>query len=92
MEKEQFIERRNALNQQLKQLCNEYIETNIKYHDGMMVKVTNSTGKSRFGVVRGNIIVDDIVLPYVMQLTKDGEISRRRIVVNAEDTVEIING
>lgn len=91
MKKEEYIERLQAIKQQLTALKEEYINTNITYPVGTKVKVTDDRGKSRIGIVKENIVDFECVVPYVMQLTKTGEISKRRIVIYPTDTIEVIN-
>lgn len=91
MDKKEYIERRNAINKQLTELNTEYVNTNIAYPVGTKVKVTDSRGKSRIGIVTDNIINDNVVVPYVKQITNSGEVSMRRIVVYQSDKVEVIS-
>lgn len=91
MNKEVFIERKKALRQQMDELEKEYIKTNITYPAGTKLRVTDSRGKTRIGVVTGNIIDFDEVVPYVKQITLSGEVSMRRIVVYPKDKIEVIN-
>lgn len=91
MNKEEFIERKKALRKQMDELEKEYINTNITYPVGTKVRVTHSSCKSRIGVVSGNIIDFDEVVPYVKQITLSGEVSMRRIVVYPKDKIEVIN-
>lgn len=91
MNKEVFIERKKALRQQMDELEKEYINTNITYPVGTKLRVTDSRGKTRIGVVTGNIIDFDEVVPYVKQITLSGEVSMRRIVVYPKDKIEVIN-
>lgn len=91
MKKEEYIERKKSLQQQLQELAEEYIKTNITLPVGTKVRVTQQDGKRvRVGVVKDNIIVGDSVLPFVMQLTNAGEESLRRIVVGENDGIEIL--
>lgn len=91
MNKEEFIERKKALRKQMDELKKEYINTNITYPIGTKVRVTHSSCKSRIGVVSGNIIDFDDVVPYVKQITTSGEVSMRRIVVYSGDKIDPIN-
>lgn len=91
MNKEEFIERKQALRKQMDELEKEYINTNITYPVGTKLRVTDSRGKTRIGVVTGNIIDFDEVVPYVKQITLSGEVSMRRIVVYPKDKIEVIN-
>lgn len=91
MKKEEYIEKSNALQQQLRELQEEYIKTNITYPIGTKLRVTDSRGKTRTGVVTDNIVDYDEVVPYVKQLTNSGEVSMRRIVVYPGDLIEIIS-
>lgn len=91
MNKEEFIERKQALRKQMDELEKEYINTNITYPVGTKLRVTDSRGKTRIGVVTGNIIDFDEVVPYVKQITLSGEVSMRRIVVYPNDKIEVIN-
>ena len=90
MNKEEFVQKRNALSQQLQELADEYIRTNITYPVGTKVKVTGSNGKSRIGIVKDSIIRGSDVVPLVLQLTNDGKESMRRIVVYEGDTIEVV--
>ena len=91
MKKEEYIERKNTLLQQLRELDEEYIKTNITYPVGTMLRVTDSRGKARIGVVTDNIVDYNEVVPYVKQVTVSGEVSMRRIVVYSGDKIEPIN-
>lgn len=91
MNKEEFIERKKALRKQMDELEKEYINTNITYPVGTKLRVTDSRGKTRIGVVTSNIIDFDEVVPYVKQITLSGEVSMRRIVVYPKDKIEVIN-
>jgi len=90
MKKEEYIEKSNALQQQLRELQEEYIKTNITYPVGTKVKVINNKGKTRIGVVTNNIIENNNVVPYVNMITQAGEVSKRRIVVWTADRIETI--
>ncbi len=90
MDKTEFIRRYGELKQQINLLKKEYIESNITFPVGTKVKVTTSEGKSRVGIVTDTIVDVYDVVPYVMQLSKDGEQTRRRIIVYPGDTVERI--
>lgn len=91
MKKEDYIERKNSLLQQLHQLDEEYIKTNFTYYVGTKVRVTDHRGKSRIGKVTNNIIYDNNVVPYVNMITNSGEDSSRRIFVYPGDKVESID-
>ena len=91
MKKEDYIERKKSLQQQQQDLDEEYIKTNITYPVGTKLRVTDSRGKTRIGVVTGNIIDYNEVFPYVKQITVSGEVSMRRIVVYPKDKIEVIN-
>lgn len=91
MKKEEYIEKFEDLQQQIRELQEEYIKKNITYLDGTKVKVIDFRGKSRIGIVIRNIVDFGSVVPYVLQLTKTGEISKRRIVIYPTDTIEVIN-
>lgn len=94
MTKEEFIERREVFRQQFAALCNEYIETNTIYPVGSKVEVTNPNGKRygkvRVGIVKDTIIHNDYVQPLVFQLTADGTETRRRIVVDENVQVRVL--
>lgn len=90
MDKTEFIRRYGELKQQINLLKKEYIESNITFPVGTKVKVTTSEGKSRVGIVTDTIVDVYDVVPYVMQLTNNGEVSKRRIIVYPDDTVERI--
>ena len=90
MDKQEFVERRNALSKQMNDLAEEYIKTNIPFPVGTKVKVTGENGKSRIGIVKDSIISGSDVVPLVMQITNDGRESLRRIVVYEGDKVETI--
>lgn len=77
-----------SLRKKIARLNKEYIESNIKFPVGTKVKVTNSDGKERIGVVTSHYIDGYDVVPYVMLLTKEGEVSKRRIIVYSGDIVE----
>lgn len=89
MNKEEFIEKMNALEEQMLLLKSEYTNSNTKYAVGTKVKVTKN-GKERIGTVRFSVIEENEVVPYVTMITKDGEESVRRIVVLPGDKVEVI--
>jgi len=91
MNKNDFIEKKKDLLKQMDELKQEYIKTNITYPIGTKLRVTDSRGKTRTGVVTDNIVDYDEVVPYVKQLTNSGEVSMRRIVVYPKDTIEIIS-
>lgn len=90
MKKEEYIERKKSLLQQLKDLDEEYIKANITYPIGTKLRVTDPRGKTRIGVVTDNIVVSNEVVPYVKQITVFGEVSIRRIVVYSDDKIEVI--
>ena len=79
-----------SLRKKIARLNKEYIESNIKFPVGTKVKVTNSDGKERIGVVTSHYIDGYDVVPYVIQLTNNGEVSKRRIIVRPWNTVEQI--
>ena len=79
-----------SLRKKIARLNKEYIESNIKFPVGTKVKVTNSDGKERIGVVTSHYIDGYDVVPYVMQLTNNGEVSKRRIIVHPWNTVDQI--
>lgn len=91
MKKEEYIERKKSLQQQFKELDEEYIKTNITYPVDTKVRVTDHRGKSRIGKVTNNIIYDNTVVPYVNMITNSGEVSSRRIFVYPGDKVESID-
>lgn len=91
MNKNDFIEKKKDLLKQMDELKQEYIKTNITYPIGTKLRVTDSRGKTRTGVVTDNIVDYDEVVPYVKQLTNSGEVSMRRIVVYPGDLIEIIS-
>lgn len=90
MKKEEYIEKSNALQQQLRELQEEYIKTNITYPVGTKVRVISGKGKARIGVVTNNIIENNCVVPYVNMVTQAGEVSKRRILVWSADKIEVI--
>ena len=90
MNKSTYTEMVENLRKKIARLNKEYIETNIQFPIGTKVKVTSPNGKARIGVVTDNIVDDYDVRPYVMQLTKEGEVSKRRIIVYSDDIVERI--
>ncbi len=90
MDKTEFTKRYNDLKGQIEQLKKEYIRSNTIFPVGTKVKVTSSNGKARVGVVVDNIVDIYDVRPYVMQLTKEGYVSKRRILIWPVDTVERI--
>lgn len=91
MNKNDFIEKKKDLLKKMDELKQEYIKTNITYPIGTKLRVTDSRGKTRTGVVTDNIVDYDEVVPYVKQLTNSGEVSMRRIVVYPGDLIEIIS-
>ena len=90
MDKTEFTKRYNDLKGQIEQLKKEYVSSNTIFPVGTKVKVTSSNGKARVGVVVDNIVDIYDVRPYVMQLTKEGYVSKRRILIWPIDTVERI--
>lgn len=90
MNKSAYTEMVESLRKKIARLNKEYIESNIKFPVGTKVKVTNSDGKERIGVVTSHYIDGYDVVPYVMQLTNNGEVSKRRIIVHPWNTVEQI--
>lgn len=90
MKKEEYIEKINALQEQLRELREEYIKTNIAYPVGTKVRVISGNGKVRIGVVTNNIVEYDCVVPYVSMITQAGEVSKRRILVFQADRIEVI--
>lgn len=90
MNKSTYTEMVENLRKKIAKLNKEYIETNIKFPVGTKVKVTNSDGKERIGVVTNHYIEGYDVVPYVKQLTNNGEVSKRRIIVRPWNTVEQI--
>ena len=89
MTKEEFVKKVNALREQKLQYEKEYIASNTKYPNGTKLKVT-SNGKTRFGIVKFNIVEYDEVVPWVAMIMKNGDESQRRICINSNDEVEII--
>lgn len=91
MNKEEYIERHEALKKQIEELNAEYIKTNdTRFPVGTRVRVTGKNGKSRDGEVVGYTIDYDTVVPIVRQLTKEGNVSLRRIVLYVGDTIETL--
>ena len=90
MNKATYTEMVESLRKKIARLNKEYIESNIKFPVGTKVKVTNSDGKERIGVVTSHYIDGYDVVPYVMQLTNNGEVSKRRIIVHPWNTVDQI--
>ena len=90
MNKTTYTEMVESLRKKIARLNKEYIESNIKFPVGTKVKVTNSDGKERIGVVTSHYIDGYDVVPYVMQLTNNGEVSKRRIIVHPWNTVDQI--
>lgn len=90
MKKEEYIEKRNSLDEQMKALRTEYIETNIKYPIGTRVRVTERNGKFRDGEVTGQTIDYDNVVPVIYQIKKDGTLAKRRILVFPSSTIETL--
>ena len=93
MNKNEYMEKISDLREKEAQLNKDYIESNKQYTPGTKVKVTGSSGKSRIGIVKYNIVstINKEVVPMVMQLTNDGIESLRRIVIYPDDTIEVIN-
>lgn len=89
MTKKEFIEKVNALRAQKLQYEKEYIAANTKYPEGTKLKVT-SDGKSRFGIVKFNLVEYDEVVPWVAMIMKNGDESQRRVCINPEDDVEVV--
>lgn len=91
MDKQEYLKKIDELRGQMAKLNQEYIDSNKKYEDGTKIKVTNSVGKVRVGVVRGHIIslFDSNVVPYLKQITKEGDESKRNIVIYPSDNLEI---
>lgn len=91
MDKQEYLKKSEELRNQMAQLNQEYIDSNKKYEDGTKIKVTNSVGKVRIGVVRGHIVslFNSDVVPYLKQVTKEGEESARNIVVHPDDKLEV---
>lgn len=92
MDKQEYLKKSEELRNQMAQLNQEYIDSNKKYEDGTKIKVTNSVGKVRVGVVRGHIIslFNNDVVPYLKLVTKDNEESSRNIVVQPEDRLDVL--
>lgn len=90
MDKTEFTKRYNDLRGQIAQLKKEYVDSNTTFPVGTKVRVTPPNGKARVGVVTDNIVDVYDVRPYVMQLTKEGDVSKRRIIVYSDDIVERI--
>lgn len=93
MDKQEYLKKSEELRNQMAQLNQEYIDSNKKYEDGTKIKVTNSVGKVRVGVVRGHIIslFNNDVVPYLKLVTKDNEESSRNIVVQPEDRLDVLS-
>lgn len=89
MTKEEFVKKVNALRAQKLQYEKEYIASNTKYPDGTKLKIT-SGGKTRFGIVKFNLVEYDEVVPWVAMIMKNGDESQRRVCINPDDEVEII--
>ena len=92
MDKQEYLKKSEELRNQMAQLNQKYIDSNKKYEDGTKIKVTNSVGKVRVGVVRGHIIslFNNDVVPYLKLVTKDNEESSRNIVVQPEDRLDVL--
>ena len=91
MTKQEFLEKVAALRAQRLQYEKEYAESNITYPVGTKLKVTNSKDKTRFGIVKGQLIEYDEVVPYVTLIMKNGDLSDRRVVIGENDKVEIVD-
>lgn len=89
MTKEEFVKKVDALRMQKLQYEKEYIATNTKYPEGTKLKVT-SEGKVRYGIVKFNLVEYEDVVPWVAFIMKNGEESQRRICINPNDKVEVI--
>lgn len=92
MDKQEFIEKRSQLSNQMKELEVSYINANAPYPVGTRVKVTGSNGKSRIGIVKGSTIssFNEDVVPILKQETNDGKESMRSILVYPEDKIETL--
>ena len=89
MNKEEFVKKVNALRAQKLQYEKEYIATNSKYPEGTKLKVT-SAGKTRFGIVKFNLVEYDEVVPWVAMIMRNGDESQRRVCIGPDDQVEVV--
>ena len=92
MNKQDYLENRDQLKKQMKELTEAYINDNAPYPVGTRVKVTGSNGKSRIGIVKGSKVseINSNVVPILKQETNDGKESMRTIIVYPGDKIEVL--
>jgi len=96
MDKKEYLEKREALYQQMEDLKQEYIRSNSKFPNGTKVKIhykhygTNCrTGYDVYGIVIGHEIHFDEVIPIVAKMKKDGTAhAMARIYVSTTANIE----
>ena len=97
MDKKEYLEKSEALYQQIEDLNQEYIKSNSKLPNGTKVKVHHKyygancpTGYDEYGIVLGYKISFDEVIPIVAKMKKDGTPhSTARLYVGSGSNVEI---
>ena len=97
MDKKEFLEKREALYQQMEDLKQEYIKSNSKIPNGTKVKIHHKhygancpTGYDEYGIVLGYEIYLDDARPIVAKMKKDGTAhSTARLYVPSASNVEI---
>ena len=96
MDKKEYLEKREALYQQMENLKQEYIRSNSKFPNGTKVKIHYKhygancpTGYDVYGIVIGYEIYFDEVIPIVAKMKKDGTAhATARIYVSTTANIE----
>ena len=97
MDRKEYLEKSEALYQQIEDLNQEYIKSNSKLPNGTKVKVhykhygaNYPTGYDEYGIVLGYDICFDDVRPIVAKMKKDGTPhATARLYVGSGSNVEI---
>lgn len=97
MDRKEYLEKSEALYQQIEDLNQEYIKSNSKIPNGTKVKIHYKhygancpTGYDEYGIVQGYKIYFDEVVPIVAKMKKDGTPhATARLYVSATTNIEI---
>lgn len=88
--KEAINEKKLLLSQKLKQLENEYIQSNKKFNVGDKIK----TSRNELGIIYGFRIIshlDNKIEPVCKKIRKDGTASIHDLFIGCLETIELVN-
>lgn len=95
MTKEEYLQKHNALKEQLYQLDMDYIKSNSPIPNGTKVKITSvdydGNTKVSYGFIESYFISFDDVIPSVLAMKVDGTPSSRHLYVPRKSTIEPCN-